>query len=204
LNVYVKEFLRDKRVWAIGIAEIICLFMAIMTTPRANPWLPLVTGVVLFYFIEYFVHRFVLHGVLCKLLPGASEGHAAHHEHPLELRYLLTPNAYNLTTYSFLWGIIALITRSPQVASLTLTSLIASQLYYEWAHFVAHRPMIPKTPWGKWMKKFHLLHHYKDAHNWYGVTNPSLDMLMRTHKSRVKATSKAKSGAKSKDSHISA
>jgi 4-hydroxysphinganine ceramide fatty acyl 2-hydroxylase len=55
-------------------------------------------------------------------------------------------------------------------------------LYYEWTHYVAHRPIQPRTPWGKWMKKIHIWHHYKNENYWYGVTNPALDMMFGTFK----------------------
>ncbi len=55
-------------------------------------------------------------------------------------------------------------------------------LYYEWTHFIAHRPVQPKSAWGKWVKKLHLLHHYKNENYWFGVTNPSMDYLFGTMK----------------------
>ena len=67
--------------------------------------------------------------------------------------------------------------------SLTLSLLLGSLvglLYYEWVHYVAHIPFVPKTPFGRWIKKYHLWHHYKNERMWFGVTNPSMDFLGRT------------------------
>ncbi|MFB6364316.1 sterol desaturase family protein [Paenibacillus elgii] len=58
--------------------------------------------------------------------------------------------------------------------------LISFLLYYEWTHYVAHRPIKPITPWGRWMKKVHLWHHYKSKNYWYGVTNPLFDVMLGT------------------------
>jgi sterol desaturase/sphingolipid hydroxylase (fatty acid hydroxylase superfamily) len=64
--------------------------------------------------------------------------------------------------------------------SLLLGNAIA-MLYYEWVHYVAHIPYVPATAVGRWMKKYHLLHHYLNERLWYGVTNPSIDLLARTY-----------------------
>jgi len=54
-------------------------------------------------------------------------------------------------------------------------------LWYEWVHYVAHIPYVPKTAFGRWIKKYHLWHHYKNERMWFGVTNPSMDFVGRTY-----------------------
>jgi hypothetical protein len=54
-------------------------------------------------------------------------------------------------------------------------------LYYEWVHYVAHTPFRPVTPVGRYMRKYHLWHHFKSEKMWFGVTNPSLDLIYRTY-----------------------
>ena len=54
-------------------------------------------------------------------------------------------------------------------------------LWYEWVHYVAHIPFVPKTPFGRWIKKYHLWHHFKNERMWFGVTNPSMDFVGRTY-----------------------
>ena len=66
------------------------------------------------------------------------------------------------------------------VAALVLGNLLGL-LYYEWVHYVAHIPYRPRTPVGRWMKKYHLWHHFKNEHLWFGVTNPSMDFVWRTY-----------------------
>jgi sterol desaturase/sphingolipid hydroxylase (fatty acid hydroxylase superfamily) len=56
-------------------------------------------------------------------------------------------------------------------------------VYYEHVHFTAHRPGAkPWTPWGRYMKKFHLWHHYKHERHWFGVTSPLFDHVFRSYK----------------------
>ncbi|AIY04525.1 fatty acid hydroxylase [Planococcus sp. PAMC 21323] len=55
-------------------------------------------------------------------------------------------------------------------------------LLYEWKHYVAHRPIKPKTKFGKNVKKLHILHHFKNENYWYGVSTPFVDVLFGTLK----------------------
>ncbi len=72
-------------------------------------------------------------------------------------------------------------------ASISLTlafvsGVITFLLYYEWTHLWHNRPIQPWTPWGKWMKKVHLWHYFKNEHFWFGVTQPFYDVLFGTFK----------------------
>ncbi|HQT63256.1 MAG: hypothetical protein B7Z75_00640 [Acidocella sp. 20-57-95] len=71
----------------------------------------------------------------------------------------------------------------PAIASVgtLLAGTAAAILYYEWVHFIAHIPYKPRTAWGRWIKKYHLWHHYKNERLWFGVTNPSFDIMMRSY-----------------------
>jgi 4-hydroxysphinganine ceramide fatty acyl 2-hydroxylase len=193
---YGKEFLRDHRVMFISFVLLADIVVTLTRPYNPHLWLALLAGVLLFYFIEYITHRFVLHGILKLILPKAYEGHVVHHQLPTELKYMLTPNVYNVPGYIIVWALTFLITRSTLLTAALVVGTSASQLYYEWAHFVSHRPIVPNTPWGKWMKKFHLLHHYKNENYWFGVTNPTLDMVMGTNpdKDEVETVSSALKG----------
>jgi 4-hydroxysphinganine ceramide fatty acyl 2-hydroxylase len=54
--------------------------------------------------------------------------------------------------------------------------------HYEWVHYVAHIPYRPRTSFGRWMKKYHLWHHFKNEHYWFGVSNPVFDAVHRTYR----------------------
>jgi sterol desaturase/sphingolipid hydroxylase (fatty acid hydroxylase superfamily) len=49
-------------------------------------------------------------------------------------------------------------------------------------HYVAHIPFVPRTRFGRYVKKYHLWHHYKNETLWFGVTNPSMDFVGRTYR----------------------
>ena len=54
--------------------------------------------------------------------------------------------------------------------------------HYEWVHYVAHIPYQPRTAFGRWIKQYHLRHHFISEKFWFGVSNPSMDLLGGTYK----------------------
>lgn len=177
---HLKEFMRDGRIVFIGTMWVLYLAAIVATGWNGWTWVWLAAGVAIFFFIEYFVHRFVLHGFMSKLMPKAHMGHEKHHEHPNEMEYLLTPNSYNIPYHLGLSVAFAAAFQSVHIAGAIMLGIGTLQMYYEWTHFVSHRPIVPNTRWGKWMKKHHLLHHFKSSEAWYGVTNPAFDKLFGT------------------------
>ena len=50
-------------------------------------------------------------------------------------------------------------------------------------YFAAHRPgSKPWTPWSRFMKKWHLWHHFKHERLWFGVTSPVFDFALKSYK----------------------
>jgi 4-hydroxysphinganine ceramide fatty acyl 2-hydroxylase len=139
-------------------------------------------GVLLFFVLEYLVHRFILHR-FPKWIPKAYWGHVAHHQNPMDSKYLFGPLRYEIYGTTAVYLILWAITGNLYLASATFLGVSVGQIYYQWQHFVAHRPIVPITPWGKWIRKNHLLHHHQDENYWFGVSNPVLDMVFGTYSS---------------------
>lgn len=182
---YLKEFFFFHDIL---IMSFVFLTGAVITLTQADQvwiWVTVGLGAVLFAISEYTTHRFLFHLKPPKhpfLLKMLKRLHYDHHEDPNDLKLLFLPVWYSGPQF-ILVGIIAyLITKDVYLTIAFLTGAIAYHLYYEWKHYVAHRPIKPITPWGKQLKKYHLLHHFKSEHYWFGVTNPALDHLMGTFK----------------------
>ena len=47
-------------------------------------------------------------------------------------------------------------------------------------HYVAHIPYQPRTRFGRWIKQYHLRHHFISEKHWFGVSNPTLDGVFGT------------------------
>lgn len=176
---YAKEFFTDSRVLFIS-----CVLLADLALALARPWawatvISFFIGLVLFWITEYITHRYLLHE-FPKLMPKAWMGHAIHHQRPTETEWLLTPNRYNVAGYILFFLVGLAVWRNFHLTGAMVAGVSVGQMMYEWKHFISHRPIIPLTPWGRLMKKRHLLHHHLDEEVWYGVTNPVLDLVMRT------------------------
>ena len=148
-------------------------------------WLTLVMGSLLYIISEYTTHRFFFHMKAPKnplFLKFMKRIHYDHHEDPNNLKLLFLPLWYSIPQLIILIGIVTVLTGQFLLGVVVFIGAASTMLYYEWTHYIAHRPYQPKTAWGKWMKKLHLLHHFKNENYWYGVTNPSLDYLFGTMK----------------------
>lgn len=131
--------------------------------------------------IEYLVHRFVFHWTLdWKPLNHLFDVvHRIHHRKPQEVQYVTAPFYYSLPIYGLILGSAYLVTQNiPDM--LVFTGVIAlSYVFYEWCHYAAHH-VTPRTRVGKYLKKYHLLHHYKDSEKYFGVTSSFWDWVFGT------------------------
>ncbi|MCA1318532.1 sterol desaturase family protein [Bacillus tianshenii] len=142
-------------------------------------------GLLIFMFSEYMTHRFVFHLKPPKspfLLKMLRRLHYDHHTDPNDLHLLFLPLWYSLPNLSVLAGIFYLISGDIWLTLAFATGLMTMLFLYEWKHYVAHRPIKPKSRFGKWVKKTHILHHFKNENFWYGVSTPFVDVLFGTLK----------------------
>ncbi|RLQ95458.1 sterol desaturase family protein [Falsibacillus albus] len=142
-------------------------------------------GWIVFMFSEYLTHRFVFHLKAPKnpfLLKLLRRLHYDHHVYPNELHLLFLPIWYSLPSMVVLTAIYYLIHPIAFETFAFSTGLLTMLITYEWTHYVAHRPIKPKTKLGKWLKKGHILHHYKNENFWFGVSSPFIDVLFGTLK----------------------
>ncbi len=142
-------------------------------------------GAAVFFISEYTTHRFMFHAppsTMPWLLKLQHRLHYDHHIDPPKLDLLFLPLWFVIPTALVYYGVFVAITRNPALAfSLTFGSICAL-LYYEWVHYIAHIPFNPVTPFGRYVKKYHLWHHFKNEKFWYGVTNPSMDFAGGTYR----------------------
>ncbi|KEO83912.1 sterol desaturase family protein [Tumebacillus flagellatus] len=183
MSRYLREFFSHGSILAI------LLFVAITSVWLGSrwtdwtTWVGVLAGAAVFFSTEYTTHRFLFHmnppknPRLRKLLHRL---HYDHHDVPNELHLLLLPLWYSVPNFAILWGLAYLIVGSAVIAWSVVLGGVLGMFYYEWVHYVAHRPIKPLTRFGRWMKKVHLWHHYKSEHYWYGVSNPLMDYLMGT------------------------
>jgi 4-hydroxysphinganine ceramide fatty acyl 2-hydroxylase len=153
-------------------------------------WL-VVIGALLFYLTEYGTHRFLFHAKPARwawLRAKQRRLHYDHHLDPARLDLLFLPLWYLGPNLIIVAAIAyAILHDAGQVAALLL-GIVLALLHYEWVHFAAHQPYTPKTAIGCWMKRYHLRHHFVNEKLWFGVSNPSMDLVWRTYHDRGEAT----------------
>ncbi|TCW40702.1 sterol desaturase family protein [Laceyella sacchari] len=182
----VKEFWLFPDILLMGVLFVSGLIVTAPQLTSVKGWGPLGIGMLTYAASEYFIHRFLFHLPPPKhpvLLKWLKRLHYDHHADPHKLDLLFLPAWYSLPLIAMAAGVVYSITSSLSWTVSYVTGVIGFLLYYEWCHYVAHRPITPLTPWGRWMKKLHLRHHFKNEHYWYGVTSPAFDLLLGTFKS---------------------
>ena len=133
--------------------------------PRAFSALAFSIGFFVFLVTEYTTHRFTLHAPPHRSSFVRSLQHRLHYDHhltPERLDLLFLPPRFAVPAALAFFGVYFALTRSATLALALLFGSLLALLYYEWVHYVAHVPFQPITLAGRWMKKYHLLHHFKN------------------------------------------
>jgi sterol desaturase/sphingolipid hydroxylase (fatty acid hydroxylase superfamily) len=144
--------------------------------------LMIVVGAVLFYLTEYGMHRFAFHAPPLPWPPLRRLQHRLHYDHHVEpdrLDLLFLPAWFLVPNLAVTTGILAALF-GMQAAVSALLGIMLAILHYEWVHYVAHIPYQPRTRLGRWIKQYHLRHHFISEKHWFGVSNPTLDTVFGT------------------------
>jgi sterol desaturase/sphingolipid hydroxylase (fatty acid hydroxylase superfamily) len=140
-----------------------------------------VTGFLSWTLIEYLLHRFPFHGrIKSKALNLFLSGqHLFHHKYPNHPDYVVAPMAMAVPLYLLFLGVFRLLSGDAIPALILGAGLSVGYLIYEWLHYSAHhRPA--RTGVGRYLKRYHLIHHFKDSDNYFGVSSPFWDILFGT------------------------
>lgn len=184
MSSYLKEFFGQRLILFLLFLSLMSFCGFVFTFYSYWALVAVLSGVVLFIVLEYIVHRYILHE-FPRLLPAAYQGHVAHHQYPQNIQYLFGPVKYDVVGYLLMFGLAYLITGfNLNLAFSVVLGSSVYQVYYQWKHYVSHRPIKPLTRWGRQMKKWHLLHHHLDENAFYGVSNFFVDRVMGTHKAQ--------------------
>ncbi len=167
-------------------ALVVCL---LAITPRANfSWRQTVlligSGILSWTLIEYALHRFIFHSSARslfgrKLLYAA---HLSHHDNPRATNRLFSGLVISLPIAAAYLLLAWIATGSLRAAAYLFTGLVAGYCCYEWLHFQAHHRR-PRLRLFRYLRRYHLLHHYQTPEHRFGVTSPLFDVLLGTFRS---------------------
>ena len=138
-------------------------------------------GVLSWTLIEYGLHRFIFHysprsAFGRKVLYAA---HLSHHENPRATSRLFSSLVVSLPVATAYLLVAWIVTGSLHAAAYLFAGLSAGYFCYEWLHFQAHHRR-PRLRLLRYLRKYHLLHHYQTPELRFGVTSPLLDVIMGT------------------------
>ena len=144
-------------------------------------------GMFVWTFTEYTVHRFVFH-FAPKNPPAWLERliflfHGVHHAQPQLKTRLVMPPVVSVPIAFIFYGLFGLVVGAwigaPQWIAPLFSGFIIGYLAYDLIHYATHHfPM----RWGflKFLKRYHMMHHYKTPDARFGVSSPLWDKVFGT------------------------
>jgi sterol desaturase/sphingolipid hydroxylase (fatty acid hydroxylase superfamily) len=154
-------------------------------------------GVLVWSFTEYTVHRFIFHFEPKNPPPWLDRliflFHGIHHAQPWDKTRLVMPPSVSIPlalVFYFLFSrIVGGLLGAPQWVDVLFCGFVVAYVVYDMIHYATHHlPM----KWGilKWLKKHHMLHHYKTPNERFGVSSPTWDMVFGTFPEEPTSTEK--------------
>lgn len=139
------------------------------------------SGVLSWTLIEYALHRFIFHyharSTLGRKLVYAA--HLSHHENPRGTNQFFSSLLVSLPVAIVFVLLAWIVTGSLHAAAYTFAGLAGGYSCYEWLHFQAHHRR-PRLRLFRYLRRYHLLHHYQTPELRYGVTSPLIDLILGT------------------------
>ena len=141
----------------------------------------LVSGVLSWGLLEYGLHRFIFHydarSAFGKKVVYAA--HLSHHDDPRATDRIFSSLMVSAPVAAAYLLLARLATGSWRAASFLLAGLTLGYFYYEWLHFRAHHRRA-RFRLFRYLRKYHLMHHYKSPELRFGVSSPLFDIVFGT------------------------
>jgi dihydroceramide fatty acyl 2-hydroxylase len=167
----------------------ILLIRAVQTAsgPVFSPHILLgaVSGILLWTFAEYILHRFLFH--YYPRTPFEERifflFHGVHHAQPQVKTRLVMPFPVSIPMALLFYGLfylaLAVVLRAPHWVDPVTAGFVIGYLAYDLTHYAVH--YIPlRRGYAKFMKRHHMLHHFKDPDSRFGVSSPIWDLVFST------------------------
>ncbi|GAP06721.1 sterol desaturase [Anaerolinea thermolimosa] len=143
------------------------------------------TGAFLWTFAEYTLHRFLFH--YQPKTPRAERifflFHGVHHAQPQCKTRLVMPPVVSIPmafmAYGLLYLLFGWILRLPLWVGPVFSGFIAGYLFYDLTHYATHHFPMRRGVW-KYLKRYHMQHHYKTPNARFGVSSPLWDLIFGT------------------------
>lgn len=141
----------------------------------------LISGLLSWGLLEYGLHRFVFHyhaqSELGKKLVYTA--HLSHHDDPRATDRIFSSLIISAPVAAAYLLLTWIATGSWRRASFLFAGLILGYFYYEWLHFRTHHRRA-RLRLFRYLRKYHLLHHYQTPELRFGVSSPLFDIIFGT------------------------
>ena len=136
-------------------------------------------GLLVWSLLEYMAHRGSFHHV-----PN-TEGqvaygylvHGVHHAYPDDSRRWVMPLVVTVPINTLL--LLLFRVTLGRIGEPTFAGFVHGYLAYDLLHYFIHRGRMP-TRFGRFLRQYHLAHHYASPDRHFGVTSPIWDVVFRT------------------------
>ena len=137
-------------------------------------------GLVLWTATEYFLHRFIFH-----YQPASQWGqrvhfifHGVHHDYPRDKKRLVMPPSASIPLATLFYFLFSLFFSGANLYAF-FPGFLFGYLVYDMMHYAMHHYHF-KSGFFKRIRQHHLIHHYQDPKNGFGVSSSLWDEIMRT------------------------
>lgn len=142
---------------------------------------PLVAlGIAVWSFTEYNMHRFAFHWMPPGKL-GAQVNfllHGVHHAYPRDSKRLVMVPIISIPLAISFYYIFKLILGQSYVAPFFI-GFVIGYLFYDMTHYALHHANFRSKFWLD-LKQHHMIHHYSDPENGFGVSSKFWDLVYQT------------------------
>jgi len=145
-------------------------------------------GICVWTFTEYVLHRFVFHW-----MPPGKFGarmhfifHGVHHDYPSDSKRLVMVPTVSIPL-ALLFYLLFRVLLGPVNVAPFFVGFLTGYLFYDMTHYAIHHYNFKSKFWLK-LKQHHMLHHYHDMHNGFGVSSAFWDLIFRTTFKRNKSS----------------
>ncbi|HZE19971.1 MAG TPA: sterol desaturase family protein [Candidatus Angelobacter sp.] len=153
--------------------------------PAGEVFLAYGAGFLVWTLSEYLLHRFLFHYE--PSAPWLQRAwyliHGVHHEQPQCKTRLVMPPILSIPLAFLFYGFFALLVGAivglPHLTGPVFAGFLTGYLCYDMLHYAEHHLSMR---WGflKYIKLYHLRHHYKNPNHGFGVSSPVWDVVFRT------------------------
>jgi sterol desaturase/sphingolipid hydroxylase (fatty acid hydroxylase superfamily) len=137
-------------------------------------------GLLAWTLTEYLVHRFVFHG--SPTSPGRRHLqfvlHGIHHAYPNDPTRLVMPPAVAILGHTALYWVFRSLLGQVWVEPFFALFLMG-YLAYDYIHLALHQGR-PRTRLGRYLRRWHMLHHFENTRARWGVSSPLWDHVFST------------------------